>query len=304
MSLSEFRLGRQNPNQDITLEWFATKREQYSDSESNEILNGFLTEELEALQSLYEGKTSAENTAISITNLISKSSVPFLGDYSDDSVAVLRLWHLLVDALISWPSARTPELLALLRAIGELRSGIHKGEAMDGETETPLTWSMFPHFSLAWFDIRDRWPGEIVMRAQGDANALESSRRNYIWRKDLEAQLFNSHILKLGCRYVELEVAKTFEREPGVQIAPDEAAAYEQNRIEFQVPAVASLMTYVCKRIFEMVVSQERGLQRWESWEQRLGEIKDEQLDDLTMDAVKIALNNMQITRRGQVSRP
>jgi hypothetical protein len=173
---------------------------------------------------------------------------------------------------------------------------------MDGETGTPLTWSMFPHFSLAWFDVRDRWPGEIVMRAQGDANALESSRRQYIWRKDLEAQFIDSRILKLDGRYVELEVAKTFEQEPGVQIAPDEAAAYEQNRIEFQVPAVASLMTYVYKRIFEMVISLERGLQRWESWEQRLGEIKDEQLDDLTIYAAQIALNNMQITRCGQVS--
>ena len=302
MSLSEFHQGRQNPNQDITLDWFATKRERYSDSEGNEILNGFMIAELEALQSLYEGETSAENTAISITNPISNSSVPFLGSYSDDRVAVTRLWHLLVEALISWPAARTLDLLALLRAIGKLRSSIHKGEALRDDGETPLPWSIFPHFSLAWFDIRNRWPGEIVMRAQGDANALESSRRRFIWRKDLEAQLIQSHVLRLDALYVETEVAKTFETEPSVQIPLDEAAADEQNRIEFQVPAVASLTTYVCQRIFEMVVSQERGHQRWESWEQRLEQIKDEQLDDLTRDAAKVALNNMQITRLGQVS--
>jgi len=154
-SVNKASHGANPPQGHINVAWFDAKRAKYSASSENETLRAIVREEIDALQLFYDRdvKSTAAEIARKITRPISTSPVPALGTYSDETVALITLWHVLREALVEWPSSYESDILNILSAIGQLPKSvqIHNGEATDAETGTqPLIWDTFPYFSFVW----------------------------------------------------------------------------------------------------------------------------------------------------------
>lgn len=168
----------------IDEQWFEAQLKRYEKSAYKECYG----EEVAALKDFYNGKTNAEQAATAITQPISKSPIQDLGGYSDDAVALSQLWNLLRNALIEWPSSRTPDLVALLLAMTKVTDPIHRGELLDDAGEKPEPWAELPFFYMVWSDPFWRTPGQIARQSK-DAASRKHECKVYIKQQDVEARL-------------------------------------------------------------------------------------------------------------------
>jgi hypothetical protein len=147
-----------------------------------------LEAEVAALEDFHDGKTSIGEAAKAITQPISNSSIQDLGGYSDDAIALCHLWNLLTNALIEWPSSRTPDLVGLLSAMSKVTDPIHRGQLLNDHDENPCLWSQLPYITMVWRD--DFWmtPGQISRRVT-DAAGRSHARAVHVKQQDVEAQL-------------------------------------------------------------------------------------------------------------------
>ncbi|KAF2722597.1 hypothetical protein K431DRAFT_283736 [Polychaeton citri CBS 116435] len=306
---NHYTLPKDDQQQTVDASWFDTQQKRWS--RANEAIHGFLTEEMKALQAFHDGKATAEETAHAITRPISTSPVPSLGTYSDESVAIADLWRLLMTALMEWPSCRTPDLLELLSAIGKVPDKVHSGEATNDTGEEQLEWSTYPYIGMVWYGANELEPGQIVKQSP-DAATLETARTIYLRQREIDAQLIARGVYSWRKQIVQY-IIKTLEKKPDPNDrlpAPDEATAYDQVRLEFQIPGVSSWFRHNGQDIFNDVVRDElkdwrkkdmpkhavhfeRGIDRWTFWEKRLSEISRDEADDGVRAAADAALECM-----------
>ncbi|KAF2765292.1 hypothetical protein EJ03DRAFT_331106 [Teratosphaeria nubilosa] len=291
----------------VHVAWF-DKQKQRPVHKDDSTLRGWLAEEVDALQAFRDGQTDVDATASAMTRPISTSSVPAMGGYSDDIVALNTLWQVIIAALVEWPDTRTPDLFALLGAIAKLPSKIHQGEATDDD-DKPCTWAGFPYFALNW--PGDVQPGQICRQCPDEAS-LASARRLYLRVKDLEARLVAKNVIGMSKQTIQ-SIIRALEKnidDSDQQLAPDEATAYYQVKLDFHIPAMSFMFRYNGQAIYDQVVRDglkhwtprqmpeearafEDGAARWSFWKQRLGQLAQGGGDDEVKMAAEATLDSM-----------
>jgi hypothetical protein len=277
-------------------------------------LRDWLAKEVDAFKAFHDGHMNADETALMMTRPISTSSVPALGGYSDEILAVGNLWRVVVAALVEWPSARTPDIFVLLDAMAKVSDKLHKGEAIDDDGEK-LTWARFPYFSLTWHESigADLQPGQIC-RQYSDSTLLASARRLYLKMKDIEAQLVAKHVLGMNKSMIQY-IIRALEKQTDhsdEQLAPDEATGYSQVKLDFHIPAISFMFKYNRREIYDEVVQNglrdwtqrqlpigarkfESGTERWLFWKRRLAELAQGDSDDQVKVAAQASLEFMSL---------
>lgn len=286
------------PNEDqrtVDPGWFDSQIQRWSSSKHG-VLRSWLDEEVKALKAFHDGTTEVEETAHAISRPISTSSVPSLGTYSDESVALTNLWNVLTTALMEWPSVRIPDLFALIGAMGKVPDKIHLGEATDSKGEQQLTWATHPYLGMVWYEASSLQPGEIVQQSP-DAPALEKARAIFLKQRDIEAQLWAKHFIGQDEDRIMKYIIRALEGTPDKSVPRDNVTAHEQIRLEFHVPAVGSWMQYAGPEIYKHVGENEGGMQRWTLWEKRLQDIAEQESDERTKAAAASALKHMEDAR-------
>ncbi|KAF2151634.1 hypothetical protein K461DRAFT_279120, partial [Myriangium duriaei CBS 260.36] len=192
----------------------------------------------------------------------------------------------------------------------EVPDKIHKGEATDDEGR-PLTWRGFPYFAMNWSDELE--PGQICRQCPDEAS-FAKARRLFIRKKDIEAQLVAKRIMRLDTRMIHF-IIRALEKnidDSDRQIAPGEAAAYDQVKLDFHIPAISSMFRYNAQEIHDRVVRDELrdftprqrqaldevrtfkdGVERWSFWKRRLGELAESDEDEQVKIAAKRTLEYM-----------
>jgi hypothetical protein len=277
-------------------------------------LRDWLANEVDAFKAFHDGHTNADEAALTMTRPISTSPVPERGGYSDEILGVCDLWGVIIAALIEWPSARTPDIFALLDAITKVSGKPHKGEASDNDGGK-LTWEGFPYFGFAWHEKTDSdlQPGQIC-RQYSDSTLLASARRLYLKMKDIEAQLVAKHVLEMNkskIQYIIRALEKKIDHSDE-QHDPDEADGYTQVRLDFHIPAISFMFKYNACEIYDQVVQNElrdwtqrqmpigarefeSGAERWLFWRRRLAELAQGDADDQVKVAAQASLEFMSL---------
>ena len=242
---NRFDLPRENQH-DVDPPWFERQKQRPVQSHDPS-LGQWLVVGIEALEAFHDAHTNADKAASSMTRPISNSSVPALGGYSDDTLAVGNLWRLIITALIEWPSTRTPEVFTLLNAIAKVPGNVQKGEAVGDEGEK-LTWAQFPYFGMIWYESTgaDIQPGQICRQYSDSALGASQARKLYLRAKDVEAQLVAKQILTINKSMIQL-IIRALEKEidqSDEHLAPDEATGYSQVKLDFHIPAISFMFKY------------------------------------------------------------
>ena len=303
--MRDFSLLEEN-SQIIPQKWFDA---QVGRDHTHSALKAFKREEVAALQDWYDGKSTLEEAAQAITQPIVDSPIPELGTYSDEITALCHLWQLLIDALIEWPSARTPQLFSLLAAISKVSGGIHHGKASDDD-EKPLSWAGLPYLILVWFNCEWMNPGQIAKRTTEDA-ARANARRVYIKQQDIEAQLVAADML--AWKYAIKYLIHALEKTPDPTEETDTTYHRHGNgpvKLDFHIPAVACWIKHNGQRVYDSLLRDEvkdwnkkdiptvamqfeHPAQRWLYWEKRLQEVAENGPDEDTRAAAKLTAKEM-----------
>ncbi|KAF3042558.1 hypothetical protein E8E11_006940 [Didymella keratinophila] len=218
--------------------------------------------EIAALQCFASGGTSVDEAAYAITQPISTTSIQDTDSYSDDCYALCHLWSLFMRALMQWPSSRTSDLIALLKAVSKIEDPIHRGEFLDDDDEEPVPWAELPYFNLPWSDTFWMTPGQIMRRATAAA-AMQQALQIYVKQQDIESRLVAAGLVwdeKRAIRYL----IRTLERIPTVEderIATGDGDADDQLKLDMQIPAVHSWILHNGAQVYRDL-SGMRDLQR------------------------------------------
>jgi hypothetical protein len=172
--------------------WFEV---QHNRNHKNQVHKACHEKEIAALEFFSNGEKGVDETAHAITEPISTTSIQDAGGYSDGCIALCHLWTLLTNALIEWPSSRTPDLVGLLSAISKITDPIHRGEFLDDDEEKPCPWAELPYLGMVWFDTFWMTPGQILRRAT-NAVARIQAHDLYFKQQDIEARLVAAGIFK------------------------------------------------------------------------------------------------------------
>ncbi len=288
--------------------WFDEQLKRYRSS--NDILQDYISKEVEVLKAYYGRQVRPQDAARAITGPITSTSIPFGGTSSDDIVPLTQLWRLLKDALVEWPSGRTPDLVLLLAAIARRDDRIHRGEALDDD-EQPMTWTCLPYLTMIWSEAYWMEPGQIVRRCNG-VESRHRARDAYIKQQDAEAQLVAAGLFEWRRAFWYL--IKTLER---VASRNDNTIASGDNTAElllqadFHIPAVACWIKHNGCKLYDEIAKDKLGVwderdvpvearhfdhptERWSFWAGRLSEFVTDQHDNIVEGAARHAVKNME----------
>jgi hypothetical protein len=229
------------------------------------------------------------------------------GGYSDSILALGLLWLVIITALIEWPSSRTPVLSRYWMPWLGYRTRYIKVK-LPTMMENNLTGNGFLTLRCIGLVTYSR-----AKSAQcPDEASLRLARRLYLRIKDLEAQLLAKHIMGMSrqvAQYIIRSLEKTIDHSDS-QIAPNEAAAYTQVKLDFHIPAISYMFMYNGHEIFDQVVRDglrdltpyqmpdaamefENGAERWSFWKRRLGELAHDASDDEVKTAAAATIEYM-----------
>lgn len=298
--------------------WFDAPLQNYRGK--SESLKSILTEEIAALQAFYLYQTSPDEAAQAITRPIANSFIPDLGTYSDEIVALCKLWEVLVNALIEWPSSRTPDLVALLIAISNIPDYIHRGEATDDD-ERPLTWNGLPYFTMPWRDAHWMSPGDITRECSNNNKAArQHARDNYLKTQDVEAQLVAAGVFDMKCAFdnliwiLERKHNPTDGDKDKVEVSNEAEAEVETYKLlkpDFHIPAVVCWIKHTGQQLYRSLSKDrvenwnqkdipnvakhfDQPTQCWSFWENQLIEIAKDEPDYFVRNAAELAVRYMQ----------
>ncbi|RJE25725.1 hypothetical protein PHISCL_01913 [Aspergillus sclerotialis] len=288
--------------------WFDTPIQNYRGK--SEFLKSILAEQIAALQAFYLYQISPDEAAQAITRPISNSSIPELGTYSDEIAALVRLWKVLVKALIEWPPSRTPDLIALLTAISNIPDYIHRGEAIE-EDGRPLAWSGLPYLGMPWRDSHWMEPSDIAEACSNDEVARQHSRDNYLKQQDVEAQLVGAGIFDMKEAFYNLILILEKKLDP-IDGNKDntEPDIFELFQPDFDIPAVVCWIKHDGRKVYEILRENrteywnekyisciakhfDQPIERWSFWENRLIKIAKDTPDDFVRNAAELAVRYM-----------
>jgi hypothetical protein len=302
--------------------WFEEQRKPQSDAKS--IVDGWHNESVDILKAFHDGEKNALETAFAITRPISSSPVPDLGSYSNEGIPLTNLWGLFHHALLEWPANRMPDLFAVLEATAKLPDKLFNGEMTSSEGgDEPLTWAAFPYFAADLNDTDEcSQPGQLC-RMFPDPESMAAARMLYLRFQDMKAQCVARHIFNSTDSLVSF-ISNTLEKPtdeldrqmmPAVDHAKsrsfnsyNEATAYHQVKLEWNIPAVASWFRYNTQKIYDLVHAGVRlnevpeksehqwshGSERWTYWKQRLAELAASHEDERVRTSAQEALGYIQ----------
>ena len=239
----------------IPQEWFDERLRNYSSK--SKVLESVYAEEIAAFQAFCSNQTSPDEAAQAITRPISNTCVPDLGGYAPEIVALCQLLELLIDALIEWPSSRTPDLIALLTAISNIPDNLHQGEALDDD-DNVLTWSGPPYINMVWSDANWMTPHIIVKECSKHSNsdaALQHACDKYIKAQDVEAQLVAVGLGPFGMKraFYYLIYALEWHLNPKdkAEAQKKESRAREPFEPRFHIPAVTCWIKHTGQKLYQ-----------------------------------------------------
>ncbi|KAF1818379.1 uncharacterized protein K489DRAFT_405123 [Dissoconium aciculare CBS 342.82] len=219
--------------------WFEAQRLPQSNSKS--IVDGWHDETVDVLKAFHGNDKNAEETAFALTRSISSSPILDLGSYSNE----------MLDAM-----AKLPDKL--------FNSEMTSSEGGD----EPLTWADFPYFAAGLGDTEESiQPGQLC-RISLNPESTAAARMLYLRFQDMEVQCVARHIFKSTDSLVYY-ISNTLEKpidELDQQVMPavdrvkghsfnsyNEATAYHQVKLEWNIPAVASWFRYNAQKIYDLV---------------------------------------------------
>jgi hypothetical protein len=300
--------------------WFEGQRLPQSKS----VVDSWHNESVDVLKAFHDGEKNAQETAFAITRPISSSPTPELGSYANEGIPLTNLWGLFHHALLEWPISRTPDLFAVLEAMAKLPDKLFNGEMTPSEGgDEPFTWANFPYFAADLADTEEcMQPGQLCRMFPDPASAA-AARTLYLRLQDIEAQCVARHIFNSTDSLVYY-ISNTLEKpvdELDRQIMPafdhakgrsfnsyNEATAYYQVKLEWNIPAAASWFRYNAQKIHDFVHAGVRlhkvpeksehrwshGSERWAYWKQRLAELTASHEDERVRTSAQEALGYME----------
>ncbi|KAL1962095.1 hypothetical protein VTN77DRAFT_562 [Rasamsonia byssochlamydoides] len=231
--------------------------------------DGCHPEEAQALQEYDQGKITAEEAAYAITRPIETAEEP--GNH------LHRLWGLLTDALVEWPSAKTPALIRLLDEIEKLPEPTHLTADPRANASLPHgpLWKGLPGFGHQWSDEHKwgEWRNAITRQ-------IDPTERN-----ELRSRIVN--IAGIEAQVAIASEGRILPLDWGYECISD-ALEYSGAVLDFEIPMAAEWFKVAARRIYEGAVKGERSwafkkhdlwqgeemsLARWSSWESHLQQV-------------------------------
>ncbi|KAL1983252.1 hypothetical protein VTN96DRAFT_350 [Rasamsonia emersonii] len=259
--------------------------------------DGCHPDEAQALQEYIEGKTTAEQAAYTITRPVATSAEP--GDN------LHRLWGLLTDALVEWPSAEeTSALIQLMAAIEHLPEESHLTDRARASLHHGPPWNGLPGFGHQWSDEHKRgdWRRTISEQQQITTSERAALRAKVVKIASIEAQMVAAGVGGIPLDWGYECISEALERSDAV--------------LDFEIPMAAEWFKVAGRLIYEGAVHGERSwalekrqdlwkgqkemsLVRWEFWEGRLQGLAEQ---NETRDAAEEALRAMQVAKKEYVN--
>ncbi|KAJ4110298.1 hypothetical protein NW768_012058 [Fusarium equiseti] len=298
--------------------WFDKQRSRYKST--NDISLGYLYTEIDVMKSFHNGQLGCDEAAHPITRPICESPVPRLGTYEDEIHALCHLWRLYKDALIEWPSSRTPDLIKFGIAISKTPDIVHNGEATDDD-EHPLTWECLPYFGMVWTDAHWMLPKDILKKQKDmdTAAARRQARDVYVKQQNGEAQLVMADILlwRTAC----WAITYALERKDGEDKDPRQKKRNRSTETETGIKEKGFLE----EKDFEIGLAQDeprkerdqwhlwdrlnmpqhqfhQSLDRWDYWMDRFRAAARECSDDYTRERASVSLERMERIKREAIA--
>ena len=154
-------------------------------------------------------------------------------------------------------------------------------------------------------------PGQICRQYSHPA-LLALARKLYLELKVVEAQLVAKHVLAMNKSRIQLTIqALEKEIDPSDdRLAPDEATGHHQVKLDWHIPAVAFMLKYNERAVYDPVVTKgladwtrgqlpdeakeyQNGAERWSFWRSRLEELSNGHPDDGVRAAAQASLEYM-----------
>lgn len=304
--------------------WFDEQRNRLKTK--HHTLRGYYYTEIDVLKAFHDGETGCDEAAYAITRPATESPVPELGTYEDEIHVICHLWTLYRNALIEWPSARTPDLIKLGVAISKVPDKIHNGEATDDD-DIPMTWEGLPYFHMVWTDAHWMLPDDILERTPEIA-ARPRARDVYMKQQNVAAQLVMAHILdwRIACHAIiyalerEDDGDKYRRRKKRHESEETEMGIKEKWLVEkdFEIPAAGCWIEHAGEKLYSCLVQDEplkeprnwklwdgmrqhqfsQSLDRWDYWMDRFRVAARECSDDYTRERAGVALKRMERIQR------
>ncbi|KAI8943725.1 hypothetical protein NX059_001704 [Plenodomus lindquistii] len=285
-----------SPQDIMSDDWFA-----YKLAPDGDVVDGCHPDEAQALKDYLRRKTSTTEAAQAITRPLVAASDP-----RDD---IVRLWGILMDALVELPSDNTDRLIALVSAIDNLPEPDFSAVEESKRPREKL-WKGLPGFGNLWADIyqSSSWRASVG----GEGEEREERRDEYIKTAACEARLVASGLAGLGI-------------DCGYQVVAD-ALESSNALLDFEVPAAAEWLVCCGQRLRQGAARSETSwaltprqseaectslrdlwtarldgtmtLKRWKAWQDRLVELqKDGEREDV-QTAARRALEAMRSVDR------
>jgi hypothetical protein len=255
----------------MSAEWFSSKLAPDGDVE-----DGCHPEEAHALEAYLHQTTTATEAAQAITRPIASADNP-----REDLV---RLWALIMDALVELPSEHTQPLIELIQAIESLPEPDFTA-LEDSKRPSETLWKRLPGFANLWSDSYQSgsWKKNVK---DTDGQDRDTLRNEHVRKAEIEARLYNADLAGIPIDWGYEAVADALESRTALLDFEVLAAAEwlvlcghtfrkgaeKSERSWALKPRSASSWQDSTKASSDQVMSVER----WSLWYQRLREIETE----------------------------
>ncbi|KAH8658169.1 hypothetical protein BX600DRAFT_500166 [Xylariales sp. PMI_506] len=272
--------------------WFAEKLAPNGDP-----TDGCHPDEAAVLKTYLAGETTPTQAAVAITGPVTSSN--------DPSTDLPRLYTLLADALIELPSATTPQLIDLIRAIESLPPPSAEWYATLPESNRPahgLLWRGLPGFGHLW---ADDYPSLRQWLEDGGLSKPDVAEREAflircVRRAEVEARLAEGDLAGIPIDWGYECVADALERSQAVGVAEVPVAckwikfAGERFRKGIEKGETSWALGRDRDLWRDKRMRDKMGTERWEFWIQRLKTLEsDEKLPGVVKNIVRGCLGNI-----------
>lgn len=252
--------------------------------------------EAQALQDYILGTATVEQAAYAITRPVATSAEP--------GAHLHRLWGLLTDALVEWPTAEetTSAVIQLMAAIEHLPDESHLSDQARVSLHHGPLWKGLPGFGHQWSDEHKRgdWRGQQQIILTEDRPSL---RAKLVKIARIEAQMVTASVGGIPLDWGYECISQAVERSDAV--------------LDLEIPMAAEWFRVAGRLIYEGAVRGERSwaletmqdlwtgtkemsLARWEFWEGRLRTLAERDETGDVQDAAEEALRAMEVAKKQQ----
>ncbi|CBX97069.1 hypothetical protein LEMA_P102000.1 [Plenodomus lingam JN3] len=264
---------------------------------NGDVEDGCHPDEAQALKDYLRNKTTTVEAAQAITRPLVTSSDP-----REDLV---RLWSILMDALVELPSEHTDHLIALVSAIEDLPEPDFSTIEGSKQPREKL-WRGLPGFGHLWADCyqSSSWRATVV--------DLEGEKRKAFLDEHIKKAQVEARLVASGLAGIEIDWA--------YEVIAD-ALESSNALLDFEIPAAAEWLECCAQRlrqgaamgkpswalkprISEATCTSSRdllearsegvmSLKRWKAWQERLMKLQEDEGEEEVTEAARRALEAM-----------